>query len=356
MRICRRCGVHAPLSVSCEECGADLGVHAREIPMAPLLFAALKLEFECRGCGLWSPLNSFERMGMARCGRCQLEQRFDDAWWKAVLELCHAVADLMGADPEGRKVYDIAIDEVNPFAASGRRHSGVLVDPSGEAFASWLPENLRAWVAPGHPVGSESGEPLDVRVVQAGTLQVRSSRGEAAVYELRPDVLSMHPGWMGAIAPSHERGVSHDEIHEVLQVELGAPIVCRACGAPLRVDGGQKLVHCSHCGGVVHVPAELRTAPEAAPEPVLWWLVFEGRSPHRRFLERDPRTSGHSGDRPLGELPEAPMNPLERFASVSWFVIVPTTLLASVAVLSRLPAFLSWISLVLWGEGSSSIY
>ncbi|HHO52408.1 MAG TPA: hypothetical protein ENK18_16445 [Deltaproteobacteria bacterium] len=364
MRICRRCGVHAPpQSVSCEECGAELGVHAREIPMAPLLFAALKLEFECRGCGLWAPLNHFEGMGMVCCVRCQLEQRFEDDGWRAVLGLCHAVSDLMGAEPEGRKVYNIAIDEVNPFASSGKRHSGIRVDPSSsEAFATWLPANLRAWVAPGHPVGSESGEPLDVRAPQAGTIQVRSSRGEAAGYRIGSDAMRLHPGWLGAIAPAHAQGpqpgAHPGESPSEPVIEAGAPIVCRGCGAPLRLDGSQELVHCDHCGGVVRVPEALRAVRAVRavdPEPVLWWLVFEGRAPYRKFLERDPRTRGHSGDRSLEPLPDATMSSLERFASVSWFVIVPTTLLASVAVLSRLPSFVAWLTLVLSGEGFSSI-
>ncbi len=348
MRICRRCGVYAaPGQPSCDECGADLGAHGREVPQPKLLFAAIKMEFTCRGCGLWSPLDELDVDGAVRCARCGLDQKFHEKWWKRVLGLAHAVADLYGEHPEGRKPYAIAVDGVNPFAAPAQRYSGIRVAPlEAEAWADWLPENLRAWVAPGRPIGPDSGEPYNVVVEGPGVLYVRTSRGESGRYVVSPSVGKLHRGLLGAIADEHR--ADREEPDVAAAVEARA-IRCGSCGASLPFDGELKLVRCSYCTSVVHVPARLRHAMQKDPRPDLWWLVFEGRSPYRAYLERHPRTSGQKGERPVEDPPVAVPTPFERATGVVWFVMVPTGFLLVAAVLARLPAVFDWLSRVLEG-------
>src|SRR5688500_8082797 len=106
-------------------------------------WAALRVHFQCRGCGLFSPLNSLDVDGEVDCLRCGMRQAFDPGAWTHALEHAHDVADLGGGPtPEGRCARrDVSIAHKNPYvaippgqfveshAASG---SGVMVQSSGD--------------------------------------------------------------------------------------------------------------------------------------------------------------------------------------------------------------------------------
>jgi hypothetical protein len=93
---------------------------------------------------------------------------------------------------------------------------------------------------------------------------------------------------------------------------------------------------------VSHVPAALRLRSDPDPRPDTWWLVFDGPSPYRRFLERHPSTweEPYEGERPLGEPPSGRVSGV---VTALYVLGVPTLLLAVAGALSRWSDLLAWV-------------
>lgn len=349
MRICRRCGVYAPPEgPSCEACGADLGLQARDALADRLMCAAIRLEVRCDQCHELTPVDRFDPAGTVRCHHCGNDGPFPEKWWRKIFDRAHAVADLYGESAEGRSASVIAIDKVNPFAATARQRSGVVFGTQeADAWSGWLPDPIRAWIGPGIPIGPASGEPFQIRVESAGVLHTRTTRGESARYALDPRAPKMHKGLVGAIGEDHRL----DHTHPELMVSRGGTPVCPACGTEVPIDRELKRVRCPSCGTVVQVSSGDRHAANPGASAETWWLVFDGPSPYRRFLERDPSTwdDRHPDERPLERPPVATPNKSDRALTAAWVVLAPTSVLLLVGTMSRLPSVLAWLGRVIGG-------
>ncbi|MEN0065266.1 MAG: hypothetical protein AAGA48_24185 [Myxococcota bacterium] len=325
-----------------------MAIHSREVPPPELAYAGIKLEIQCASCERFVPVTRVAVHEPMPCPRCRHDNVVDDDLWRRVLQLGHAVADLMAEHPEGRRRYLIAIDQVNPFHEAGKRHSGTWVAPQEwPAWRAWLPETARAWVTSGQPMGPDSGEPLDVRSEGDGRLKVRTSRGEPARYAVSTDVVALHKGFLGVIDDEHQ--ADRDAV-EVPRDARGPDVGCPACGATLRLDGQLRRVRCQRCDTVAHIPASVRHALQPDPKPDLWWFAYEGRSPYRKFLERDPRTKGQTDDRAVEASSDAEATWLDRLASVALTLAIPTGLLLLAGMVLRASVVAGWLTTLLGGS------
>lgn len=347
MRICRRCGVYAPPDGGvCDGCGTDLRTAARDAAAPPQRFAAVRLERACPSCGQWTPVTGLAITEPVPCLRCGALTALPEKAWRKVLDRAHAVADLFGEHPEGREPSGVAIDAVNPFAEAARRRSGVRLAPDeAEAWRGWLPDDVRAWIAPGLPLGSDSFEPMQVRHEGPGVLHTRTSRGESARYVVDVRAVGLHRALLGVIADEHRA----DRAEPDLLLERTMHVRCPACASPVGLDGQLSLVRCESCGALAHVPVVARLRAQADPKPDTWWVVFDGPSPYRRFLERHPSTweEPYGDERPLER--GGTGGGSRRLVDVLYVALVPTLLLAAIGVLSRLPLMAAWLERLVGG-------
>jgi DNA-directed RNA polymerase subunit RPC12/RpoP len=345
VRICGRCGVYAPpVAYSCEHCGADLAEHARSVEWGRYIAVAIELQFTCRGCGLLSPLDWLDADGAVECVRCDLVQKFEDGWWRRVLDRAHAVGDLWGADPEGRRRSRYAIDEVNPFAERAQRHSGAVFAEEIGAIRGAVPSNLRVWLAPGQPLSPVTVEPMEITASAAGRIET-SAGGDDARYVTSRRAMELHRGLVGAIAD--DQRMDRAEAEAELEREGRAHTFrCTGCGASLPLDGALRLVRCSYCSSVSWIPSRVRHAAQSEPLPDTWWLVFEGSSPYRRFLEWHPATwkQAHPPERLIEDPPTVQRPAMGRLVALGWWLCVPAVFVLVAGLLIRAPWWLGWLA------------
>ncbi len=343
MRICGRCGVYAPTKcVSCEHCGADLSEHVLDVKNGALVFVAIELQFICRGCGLASPLDGIDVDGVAECARCRLVQRFEPRWWSPVLERAHAVGDLWGRDPEGRRRGRFAIGSSNAFAQAARQRPGVTYSEEPGAVGGQVPPNLIVWLAPGHPLARDRSMALSVAVKSPGRVRVKGPE-QREEFSTPESALVLHRGFVGAI--SDDQRIDRTVTDAAFEAD-GRRFQCSGCGASLPMEGDLKLVRCSRCGSVAYLPSRLRHAMQSDPRPDLWWLVFEGGSPERRRLEAHPTTwnEPQADALQIESPPRALRPPLGRLVSVGWFVCMPLLFALGAGLLLRAPWWVAWLS------------
>lgn len=343
MRICRRCGVYAPLELAvCEGCSADIREFAADVEPDGRRWASVRFERTCVACHRFTPVDGLPALP-PRCGRCGTAQAVDEEAWRALLRAAHAVADLFGRHPEGYEPSPFAIDQVNPFAPMARLSSGVwFARDQADAMDGWLPEGFRAFVAPGRPIAGDTIEPLDVKVDAPGTLRTRSRTGVVQLYAVDRGFVALHRQLLGIVA--HEHRVNRTEPDVVLD---GKRWCCPGCGESLtRADGSPFLVRCGSCGVVANVPSHVRRASQSDPRPDPFWLAFDGPSPHRRVLERDPSVG--AGEQP-GDLPLERMALVEstrngRLLGLVYVATVPALFFLFAGLVSRWPTVWGWLS------------
>jgi hypothetical protein len=324
MRLCRHCGVYAPPETRiCDGCGADLATAVDRALPGPVRAAAVRIEHTCRSCGRKTPVNQLPPDLAVTC-RCGEREPIAEPEWSQVLGRIHAVADLVGEDPEGFESSDVAIDGVNRFAARARVAAGVVFAPDeADALAGWLPDRWRVWAAPGRPVGPDGL--ADVRRLGDGRVEVRSDGGPEGLFAVDSRWTARHSALIGAIAED----LRADRAEIVVEDGRWS---CPSCGGPL-TPRARTRTRCRQCRSVLVIPAEHRPPPaadepEAAPET--WWLLFDGPSAYRRYLEREPSTwdQPFPDEQPLGEMPRAPATAGRRALELAYVAIVPLVLLA----------------------------
>lgn len=329
MDICGSCGAWAPIDgETCGWCDASLARGRRPLPDDDRLFVAIRLTFDCRGCGLPSPLDALVPDGTVRCVRCQLEQRFERGWWVQVLRAAHAVGDLMGDAPEGRSRSAWSIAGTNPFFGVPVARDGVL--------EGWVPDTLTVELCTGHPLTEANLAPAQV-TIRGDDLTTRGD-GEVARYAILPSVRQLYPALLGVIADEHRVDREEPDVGPI----AGDAFSCTSCGAALPVDGALRLVRCDFCGAVTHIPAQIRHSVQRDPKPDSWWLVFEGSSPARERLESNPAEV-----RGLEEPPQLPWPLWRRAVDLAAALVLPGVALVLAAVIWRAPILIAWIRYLL---------
>jgi hypothetical protein len=324
----------------CDGCGCDLRENAAEFPASAYRCAAVRMEHRCSVCSRSVPVDGLPAGGLIRCYGCGTEERIASAEWDKVLARIHGASDLVGEDPEGAEISsDVAIDEVNPFAATARGSAGVVFAPDeAGALSGWLPDAWRIWAAPAIPVAPETYEPYDVDADGEGRIRARS-KGTTTRYGVDPRWVERVKGLVGAVSDENQLGRSEPDV-----VLDGRTARCPSCNRSLTPRRAR--VRCEGCRTVLHVPAHVRQAASADPRPDTWYLLFDGPSAHRRLLERDASVGAqhvYADDRPLGEMPRATPTRVRRALDLAYVIVVPLLFVAIAGLLQRAPVVLDWL-------------
>lgn len=290
--VCRGCGVQRASELS--ECGVCHQQYAEGVVPAPLLdgtryWVGLRAWFTCGPCGQLSPINHLDVDGRVLCLHCGNEQRFDtDQWWLA-LKHAHATGDLAGPEAEGRfPNAEVSIAEVNEL-----RWVGV-----GLPWSEWMQtevelnathnSSLLVHAAPGHPLSGQSRLPLEVVSVSGSELRTRCPASHTEKVFSMSATVSVRSGVLGVVGDEHARDCSPATLESHGEGSILAK--CAHCGAPLEVSGKSSVVTCGHCHSSSFIAHQtLRQLGHINPEPLVWWVLFDGPSSRRRKYEREAK-------------------------------------------------------------------
>ena len=358
--ICRSCGIVAPAQgTACEGCGKPIAEVRVQVPSqaADMYWVAVRCGFTCNQCRFLAPLDGLDVDGAVDCAHCGLRQRFDVAAWKTSLAFAQAVGDLAGPDPEGRTPHPaIWIGDENPHKEVGVTRTFVSPDAvpekkeplvvSGEvipiAAAPASPGSVvDTHASPGHPVCKRCRVPLVATVTGPGAVTTRCPTcSEEARYNLVDSARHIHAGLVAAVADEHR---SDRPRAQPMPTAAGVvAIKCPGCGAPLQLQGAEKVQTCTYCKASCFVAGKnLARFHHKTPEPEVWWVLFRGPSPERerlsaatleeagggknvlQFLKASAQTDT-IGDKPgVYEAPEKP--------GVHWPQVLLTVALGSIA-------------------------
>lgn len=336
--ICRNCGVVAPeQGNACAQCGRPLAeVRVQVPPQGPDLFwVAVKCGFTCNQCKFLAPLDGLDADGAVDCAHCGLRQRFDPSAWGTALAFAHAVGDLAGPSPEGRTADPVVwIGDLNPHAKVG---ASVTFAHAGEASP-----HVDIHAAPGHPVCKRCRVPLTAVVTSAGAVTTRCiTCNEEARYTLIDAARAAYPTVVAAVADEHR--IDRPRAQPMATQAGVVAIKCPGCGAPLTVQGHEKVQTCSYCKATCFIAGKnLARFHHKTPEPEVWWLLFRGASEERVKLTSAEPEADPSGKKVLnilkpgaltdtiGDKPgvyEAPEQP-----GIHWPQVLLTVFLGTVAV------------------------
>lgn len=302
--ICRSCGIVAPAQgTACEGCGKPIAEVRVQVPSqaADMYWVAVKCGFTCNQCKFLAPLDGLDVDGAVDCAHCGLRQRFDVAAWKVALAFAHAVGDLAGPDPEGRTPHPaIWIGDENPHKEVGVTRTFVQPSAANEkaktievngqviaitpAAAPLGGSVVDTHAAPGHPVCKRCRVPLVATVTGPGAVTTRCPTcSEEARYSLVDSARHIHPGLVAAVADEHR---SDRPRAQPMPTQAGVvAIKCPGCGAPLQLQGSEKVQTCSYCKASCFVAGKnLARFHHRTPEPEVWWILFRGPSREREVL------------------------------------------------------------------------
>ncbi len=295
--MCAGCGVIAPTQgAECSVCEANLGETRMwvEPRTDKFYWVAVRCQFQCRSCGHLSPLDHLDTDGSVVCLRCGLCQVFDVDQWHDGIAHAHAVGDLSGPNAEGRHPNPReSIVARNPFKEIGVTHTSAELAQSGFAVADGMmhTHSLRVDASPGHPLCDRCRRPLTVQMMSRTRATARCVPcGTEVGYDLPQRAADMSSFLMAAIA--EELSAGRDQA-KVDQANEGGAIGlrCPHCDAPMSITGTSQIVTCEFCHASSRIPgAALHSMGFADPHPLVWWMMFAGRSDKRRELEkeRDP--------------------------------------------------------------------
>lgn len=360
--VCRSCGIVAPThGTACEGCQRPLAeVRVQVPPPAPDMFwVAVKCGFTCNQCKFLAPLDGLDVDGAVDCAHCGLRQRFDVPAWKTALAFAHSVGDLAGPDPEGRSPHPaIWIGDENPHADVGVRRTYArpgatkkkqeIPVPGGETLTVTVQEPAGNAVdihaSPGHPVCKRCRVPLTAMVTGPGAVTTRCPTcSEEARYNLVDSARHLYPALVAAVADEHRTDRPRAQ---PMPTQAGVvAIKCPGCGAPLQLQGSEKVQTCSYCKASCFVAGKnLARFHHRTPEPEVWWVLLRGPSEEReklsaatsdivaavdgkkvvQFLKPGPKTDT-IGDKPgVYEAPEQP--------GIHWPQVLLTVALGTIAV------------------------
>jgi hypothetical protein len=280
--ICRACGVVAPEKGSvCAVCKRALGETRVTVPgaSAETFWVAVRCGFTCNSCKFLAPLDALDADGAVECAHCGLRQRFEVAEWRDGLAFAHAVGDLAGPSPEGRAPHPtLWIGSENPYAKVGSV-------ATFERTAASAGKQLDVEAAPGHPVCRKCHVPVSVSSPAPGAVITRCGQcGDQHSYALTDAERALSDAVVAVVADEH---LADRKRAQTRTTEAGVTtLTCPACGAPLSLGDGGRLVTCSFCKAACLVSARLvAQRTQAAPEPSVWWILFRGPSAKRRELE-----------------------------------------------------------------------
>lgn len=341
MTICRTCGVIAPAEgTTCEVCQKPLSeVRVQVQPQAAdLYWVAVKCGFTCNQCKFLAPLDGLDVDGAVDCAHCGLRQRFEVSAWKDSLAFAHAVGDLAGPDPEGRTPHPaVWIGDENDYASVGVKRTFVQIDGENRT--------VEIHATPGHPVCKRCRVPLSVTGTGPGAVTTRCPTcNDEARYNLTDAGRNIYPTLVAAIADEHRTDRPRAQ---PMSTQAGiAAIKCPGCGAPLQLQGSDKVQTCSYCKTSCFVAGKnMAQFLHKTPEPEVWWVLFRGPSEKRATLTA-PAVDVHAaadgkklmallkpgaqtdtiGDKPgVYEAPERP--------GTNWPQVLLTVALGSIAVL-----------------------
>lgn len=347
MQICGRCGTYAPPEATlCDGCNAALRSPGdrRRVHRDRFRIAAVRLARTCT-CGARTPIDGLPADGIVRCGACDATATLPSSVWTEVLDRAHAVADLLGPDPEGFERSAYAVDRVNPFAALGATTAVIRFErpPPEVSPLPPLPPELRMTVAPGAPLDGDTGKALPFEVMRDGQLVTRGAI-EPCGYGVDERFLDAFPALCGVIARDH---LVEPRDPDVTADPQTGRWLCPACGGPIGArDGTRFRVRCPACSARAAVPPTLRYRGTTDARPDTIWFVFDGPSPERLRLERDPRVAGaHTdGDRPLRAPGRVADTLAGRALAAAYVAALPAALFVLAGVASRLPAILASLS------------
>lgn len=268
------------------------------------------------------------------CARCGVSTAMSEEHWRSVLEAAHGVADLLAPDPEGASVSPVAIDAINPFASEGAIRGSVQLAPLAvEGLVGFLPNDLRAWMAPGVLLSPEDRQPVGFEVREE-MLRTNDASGVRR-YAIDRRCVELHPSLLGAVSDEVERD------REGTVAVIGAEqVVCGSCRARFVLDGSEHRVRCSRCGELNQITAAVRHAAQGEPRPDTWWLVFRGPSGYRRRLEGHGAPMQPQEERVWAPTPHRDRVAQERLLQTAWALGVPLVALGFAGVLSVLVALL----------------
>lgn len=333
MEICPTCGVIAPTARnSCEVCDGDLSGRRRATEIADERYwVGVRCHFQCRSCGHMSPLNFLDMDGSVQCHHCGLEQAFDVDSWREGLEHAHQVGDLAGPDPEGRHPHPrVSIIGANPMARVGVDQTQSTSAQAGTVTRDGMTliRSLRVDASPGQPLCRRCQTPVETYVEGHRVTTRCPNCSTGAVCELPERAEQMCDGLAGVMADD----MRVDRPQVKLDRSSGAvAMTCPNCGAGYSDVAEGKLVRCPFCQTVALIPDRfLLRYLDRKPVTATWWLLFEGRSPARRELEK-PATGG---EKKKPEVREAealrPPLPMRVFTTV----LIPGAILMVMMVLA----------------------
>lgn len=292
MPICLGCGVIAPeRGTECEVCRLNLPTTDRRARAPRLIgdrfWVAVRCQFQCRVCGHLSPLDFLDADGSVDCMSCGVAQAFDVTAWTDGLAHAHAVGDLSGPEPEGRfPDPSIAIAGRNPFARIGIDATRAQVQLTGTTISGGMVigRSLLVDASPGHPLCQLCRGLLTVERAHGGALSMRCQAcQEDRQYRIADAAQAVSDGLLGAVADQH-RADSRDA--RIDRSEGGALVIrCPNCAGAVSVSAASSAIDCQYCHVLLRIPnAAFQGLGRGVPEPLLWWLLFQGPSAQRAEL------------------------------------------------------------------------
>jgi hypothetical protein len=254
----------------------------------------LESSFQCRGCGLRSPLDTFCLEAEIDCPRCGMTQAFDTEQWIDALNHAHAVADLSGPPPNGqgslRHGQPLLGD--NPYAKLGVEFTFAELQQSGMTIsaAGMTQKSLHVKVATGHPVCPAGHGPVLVELDGRGNTRVTCSQCNApAIYALPPKATEFVAACVGVIDEEHRSDRPRVRVMPSAGGAGAIALTCPACSAALPVAPDSSVVTCQFCKAVSLIPKRTlaKLSPQIKGQP--FWLLFRGPSAKRKEIAGEQR-------------------------------------------------------------------
>lgn len=315
IRVCPGCGIVAPVArTSCSVCNTAFGPSPLFAPGAygNALFACFHAcDFQCRSCGLRTPLPTVDCDGEVECARCATVQAFDASQWKEALRHAHDTVDLAGPAPEGRFPGPTSIAAHNDFARIGQDHTASTKEQSTTIISGGGMRSLtlRTTVSPGHPLCSTCKVPLQVTLAHDGTAETACPRcNDRARYTMPVGAREQCPA-LRAVLAGEQRADRPAARVTTAQAGVEA-IACPQCGAALELGTGE-IVTCSYCRATARVPRRIANRGRAGAEVKLtpFWVLLEGPSPGRARLAHGKSADSDDDDEDFDDDEDAPSAP-----------------------------------------------
>ena len=286
MSVCHQCGAIAPTRRStCEVCSAPIGTSLEAIPAREdgAYWVQIRTELVCRQCGQRSPLDPLESDATVSCGRCGTVQAFDPTAWDGALAHAHAVGDLGGPDLFGK---NLALGAKNPYADVGVTRAAAEHVESGMTISGGVMQtrNVAISAAPGHPLCSRCGCPIEIEARGNEVASRCRGCGEGGQHRFPVEALAMSTGLVAAIGDE----LRIDRPTARLDATSAGAVVavkCPSCGGGLELEGGKHFTVCKYCNTHCRIPQRtLLALHRDAGKPDPWWALFRGPSPARSHL------------------------------------------------------------------------